>query len=163
MSAMQSALITAALCIASLAAAQSASPMPDKEARVAAQQTVQRFMDSWNHSGGATYGENYGPDAELVDPTGTIVPGSIAIAKEHVDLLAGIFKGSHVEVKVRKIRRLDANHIIVDFDTELSHIQHPPPGAPAGAVLKSHLKHILEKRKGEWKVVAAQNTFIAAQ
>jgi uncharacterized protein (TIGR02246 family) len=136
---------------------------PDKEARAAAQQTVQRFVDSWNREDGKAYGENYWPDAELVNPSGGIVNGRAAIAKEHVDLWAGIFKGSHVEAKVRRIRRLDPNHIIVDFDPELSHIQKPPPGAPPNGVIKTHLKHILEKRHGEWKVVAAQNTFIAPQ
>ena len=133
----------------------------DKEAHAAAQQTVDRFVDSWNHYDGAAYGVNYWPDAELVDPTGHIVTGRGAIAKEHVDLWASIFKGSHMEAKLRRVRRLDANHIIADFDTELSHIQSPPPGAPANGTIRTHLKHILEKRKGEWKVIAAQNTFIA--
>lgn len=157
---MKSLFLIAALCFGGIAFAQ-AGAQPDKEAGAAADQTVRRFADSWNHYDGAAYGENYWPDAELVNPSGNIVSGRDAIAKEHVDLWAGIFKGSHMEAKVRKVRRLDANHIIVDFDTELSHIQHPPPGAPASGVIKTHLKHILEKRKGEWKVVAAQNTFIA--
>ena len=30
-------------------------------------------------------------------------------------------------------------------------------------VIKTHLKHILEKRNGQWKVLSAQNTFIAGK
>jgi uncharacterized protein (TIGR02246 family) len=151
-------LLIAALFASTLAFSQA---QPDKEARAAAEQTVHRFVDSWNREDGKAYGENYWPDAELVNPSGGIVKGRAAIAKEHVDLWAGIFKGSHMAATLRKVRRLDPNHIIVDFDTELSHVQKPPPGAPPNGVIKTHLKHILEKRHGEWKVVAAQNTFIA--
>lgn len=157
---MKSFLMLAALFASTFAFCQA---QPDKEAQAAAEQTVHRFVDSWNREDGKAYGENYWPDAELVNPSGGIVKGRAAIAKEHVDLWAGIFKGSHMEAKVRRIRRLDANHIIVDFDPELSHIEKPPPGAPPNGVIKTHLKHILEKRHGEWKVVAAQNTFIAPQ
>jgi hypothetical protein len=42
-------------------------------------------------------------------------------------------------------------------------VQQLPPGSPADAagVLHNHLKHIMQRRRGVWKVLAAQNTFIA--
>jgi uncharacterized protein (TIGR02246 family) len=82
----------------------------DTEAKAAADATVRSFVDSWNRADGVSYGENYWPDAELVDPAGEIVDGRAAIAKEHVDLWAGIFKGSRIAAKVRRVRRLDSNH-----------------------------------------------------
>src|SRR6266849_10292246 len=136
----------------------------DFGAKAAADATVHSFVDSWNRADGAAYGENYWPDAELVNPSGEIVDGRAAIAQEHVDLWAGIFKGSRMAAKVRRVRRLDPNHIIVDFNTELSGIRELPPGSQnqgSNNVLRTHLKHILEKRNGQWKVLAAQNTFIA--
>jgi uncharacterized protein (TIGR02246 family) len=137
----------------------------DAEAKAAAEATVRSFVDSWNRADGAAYGENYWPDAELIDPSGNIVDGRAAIAQEHVDLWAGIFKGSRVAGKVRRVRRLDPTHIIVDFDTELSGIRELPPGTQnhGNNVLRTHLKHILEKRNGQWKVLSAQNTFIAGK
>ena len=137
----------------------------DTEAKAAADATVRSFVDSWNRADGVAYGENYWPDAELVDPSGEIVDGRAAIAKEHVDLWAGIFRGSRIAAKVRRVRRLDSNHIIVDFDTELSGIQEPPPGSQnhTNSAIRTHLKHILEKRNGQWKVLSAQNTFIAGK
>jgi uncharacterized protein (TIGR02246 family) len=136
----------------------------DAEAKAAAEATVRSFVDSWNSADGAAYGENYWSDAELVDPSGEIVDGRAAIAQEHVDLWAGIFKGSRMAAKVRRVRRLDPNHIIADFDTELSGVQKLPSGTQSQGsdkVVRTHLKHILEKRNGYWKVVSAQNTFIA--
>ena len=136
---------------------------PDKEAQSAANAMVQRFADSWNHADGIAYGENYWPEAELVNPSGEIVSGKAAIVQEHVDLWAGPFKGSQVAGQVRRVQMLGANYMIVDFDVQLSGFVKAPPGAPLGtAVLNSHLKHVMEKRNGAWKVLSAQNTMVAA-
>jgi uncharacterized protein (TIGR02246 family) len=135
----------------------------DKEALSAANSMVERFADSWNHADGVAYGENYWPEAELVDPSGAIVSGKAAIVQEHVDLWAGPFKGSHVAGKVRRVQMLGANYMIVDFDVQLSGFAKALPVAPpATAVLNSHLKHVMEKRDGAWKVLSAQNTMVAA-
>jgi uncharacterized protein (TIGR02246 family) len=137
-------------------------PVPT-EAGVAAQAMVARFVDSWNQADGAAYGENYWPDAELVDPSGVISHGQAAIVREHVELWAGLFKGSQIAGQVRRVRMLGPAFLMVDFDTELSGIRELPPGSPADAagVLHNHLKHIMELRQGAWKVLAAQNTFDA--
>ena len=125
---------------------ESAPPVP-KEASLAAQAMVDRFVGSWNHADGAAYGENYWPDAELVDPTGAISNGKAAIVQGHVDLWAGIFKGSHISGKVRRVRMLGPTYMMVDFDAEVSGVSHLPPGMPTdpSGVLRNHLKHILER------------------
>ncbi len=136
---------------------------PPKDARSAAQAMVDRFVDSWNHANAAEYGENYWPEAELVDPTGAVVDGRSAIVKEHVDLWAGPFKGSRISGKVRRITMLGPDHMIVDFDVQVTGVHKFPPGSPPNpeGILRNHLKHIMEKRNGAWKVLAAQNTFIS--
>jgi uncharacterized protein (TIGR02246 family) len=151
-----------ALLSSTTALAQS-DPQVPKEADRAAQAMVTRFVDSWNRADGAAYGENYWPEAELVNPSGVISHGQAAIVQEHVELWAGIFKGSHISGKVRRIRMLGSTFMMVDFDAELSGVRQLPPGSPADAagVLHNHLKHIMERRDGAWKVLAAQNTFIA--
>ncbi len=139
-----------------------ASPVP-KDAQAAAQAMLDRFVDSWNRADGAAYAENYWPEAELVDPTGAIVSGRDAIAQEHVNLWAGPFKGSRIRGSIRRVTMLGLDHMIVDLDLEVTGVHDIPPGAVqnTGGVLRNHLKHILEKRKGVWKVLSAQNTFIA--
>jgi uncharacterized protein (TIGR02246 family) len=149
--------------VLSLCGALAFADTPDKEALSAANAMVQRFADSWNHADGVAYGENYWPEAELVNPSGAIVSGKAAIVQEHVDLWAGPFKGSHVAAKVRRVQMLGANYMIVDFDVQLSGFAKAPLGAPPGtAVLNAHLKHVMEKRDGAWKVLSAQNTMVAA-
>jgi uncharacterized protein (TIGR02246 family) len=135
---------------------------PGDDAKAAASAMVSRFADSWNRADGSAYGENYWPEAELVNPSGAIVDGKAAIVQEHVDLWKGIFKASHITGQVRKIQMLGSNYMIVDFDVQLSGIRQLPPGSPPGThVLRNHIKHVMEKRNGVWKVLSAQNTFIA--
>ncbi len=152
------------LCVVTSAALAHSDAAVPKDAAAAAQAMVDRFAESWNHADGAAYGENYWPDAELVDPSGVITRSKAEIVQEHVDLWAGIFKGSHMAAKVRRIRMLGPTFMMVDFDADLSGVRQLPPGSPADAagVLHNHLKHILERRHGVWKVLAAQNTFISA-
>jgi hypothetical protein len=50
--------------------------------------------------------------------------------------------------------------MIADFDLDLALFKQAPSGSKqANGVVKAHLKHVMEKRGGVWKVVAAQNTF----
>lgn len=136
----------------------------DNSVNATAEAMLNRFVDSWNRADGAEYGKNYWPDAELVDPSGQIVSGREAIVQEHVDLWAGIFKGSHITGKVRRIRMLGSKYMIVDLDLELSGIRDLPPGSPTGAqgVLRNHLKHVMEKRGRECKVLSAQTRSLQA-
>lgn len=136
---------------------------PDMEAQRVATAMVDRFVESWNHANGDAYGQNYWPEAELVDPSGTIVSGQPAIVQEHVEMWAGAFKGSHIVGKIRRVQRLGPLYLLVDFDAEVSGVAQGPPGSSPGGdhVLRSHLKHVMEKRHGEWKVLSAQNTFAA--
>jgi uncharacterized protein (TIGR02246 family) len=154
--------VTVTLTLLIVAAASAAQPAAEEQR--AADTMLQRFVTSWNNADGGLYGENYWDDAELVNPSGSIVNGKAAIVKEHVDLWAGPFHGSHIAGQVRRIRRLGPNYLLVDLDLELSGVSQLPPGAPPGSkVLRNRLKHILERRGTQWKVIAAQNTFVASQ
>jgi len=114
----------------------------DKEAQATADAMVSRFVDSWNRADGMAYGENYWPDAELVDPTGAIVNGKTASVQEHIDLWNGIFKGSRVTGKVRTIRMLGVNYMIVDFDVQVFGIgELPCSGLPGPDSAQPPEKH----------------------
>lgn len=122
------------------------------------------FAKSWNDRDGRAYGTAYWEDAELVDPTGGIWSGRAAIESMHVDLWRGPASRTSVEAKVRRVRPLSSMLMVVDFDVTVAGFSPPPPGAssfPDGSV-RTHLKHVAEKRGEDWKIVASQNTFMAA-
>ena len=124
------------------------------------------FVDSWNKAASGdsqapqSYGTLYWPDAELVDPSGNIWSGQPAIVQMHVALWNTAFKGSEVKGVVRRTRQLAPTLMIVDFNLDLKVAGPLPPTIPsANGVVKAHLKHVMERRAGEWKVLSAQNTF----
>jgi uncharacterized protein (TIGR02246 family) len=157
-----------ALWLFGLVACTAAVPAPsatqDGEVANAASAALAQFTGSWNRAASgdaqapAQYGDLYWPDAELVDPSGNIWKGQPAIQQMHVDLWRTAFKGSQVKGVVRNVRRLSPTLMIADLDLELA-LLNPSGSKEAGGVVKAHLKHVMEKRGGTWKVVAAQNTF----
>lgn len=113
--------------------------------------------------GSKSYGTLYWPDAELVDPSGNIWRTGPEIVQMHVDLWNTAFKGSIVTGVVRRIRQLSPTLMIADFDLDLKVAGPLPPSIPnTNGIVKVHLKHIMEKRGAQWKVVASQNTFVSA-
>lgn len=128
------------------------------ELEQAARDLAARFTDTWNRQDGAGYGSAYWPDAELVDPTGAIWDGREAIAHMHVELWQGPARNSRVEARVRRVRELAPDVGVVDLDVTVEGFA--PPGAVPGATIETHLKHVVEKRGDEWKIIASQNTFV---
>jgi uncharacterized protein (TIGR02246 family) len=160
-------IVAVALALSTACATASTSGHSfDADSQEIASSALKIFVDSWNKAaagnaeGPQLYGSLYWPDAELVDPSGNIWNGGPAIVQMHVDLWKTAFKGSVVSGVVRNTRRLSPTLMIVDFNLDLKVAGNLPPMIPASnGVVKAHLKHVMEKRGGDWKVVASQNTF----
>ena len=163
---MKATLSAGTLLLAACATASQPSASSDYDPQKVAAEAVSIFADSWNRSatgdaqGHQAYGTLYWPDAELVDPSGFIWRGQPAIVQMHVDLWNNPFKGSVVKGSVRNTRRLSPTLMVADFDLELRVAGPIPPTIPSSnGIIKTHLKHVMERRGGEWKAVSAQNTF----
>jgi uncharacterized protein (TIGR02246 family) len=124
--------------------------------------TLARFVDCWNHANGPGYRELYWPEAELVDPRGDVFEGADAVTKLHTDLWSTILAGSVIQGRVRKVRRLGPDHLVVDMDLEVTAYKSLPSGVrDVGGVVKNRLKHVMERRQGVWKILSGQNTALA--
>ena len=124
-----------------------------------AEQLARTFERTWNDRDGNSYGTAYWPDAELVDPMGQIWDSRDAIVQMHVHLWAGPFSTTEVRARVRRVRQIGPTAAIVDL--EVSGEGFPiPPGESGDGSITARLKHVIEKRGGEWKIVASQNTFV---
>ena len=89
------------------------------EMRTAAEQLARSFTESWNDRDGGAYGEAYWPDTELVDPTGQVWDGRDAIAAMHVHLWNGPAQGTQVSARVRLIRPIGRDAMVVDLDVDV--------------------------------------------
>lgn len=134
------------------------------EMRAAAEQLAHTFTDTWNGRDGAAYGDAYWPDAELVDPTGQVWDGRGAIMAMHVQMWNGPARNTEVSTTVRRVRPIGTEAMVVDLDVDVAGFSPAPAGAAvhADGKVKAHLKHVVEKRAGDWKIAASQNTFVAA-
>lgn len=137
---------------------------PPAEMSSAAEQFARTFTDTWNSQNGAAYGDAYWSDAELVDPTGQIWDGRDAIAAMHVNLWDGPARNTQVSAKVRRLRPIGTEVMVLDLDVDVAGFSPAPPGAAVqgDGKVKARLKHVVEKRAGDWKIAASQNTFVAA-
>lgn len=143
--------------------------MTGSDSRTIAEDALRVFVSSWNRAaagdmqGSQSYGTLYWQDAELVDPSGNIWRTGPDIVQMHVDLWNTAFKGSTVKGVVRRTRQLSPTLMIADFDLDLKVAGPLPPSIPnTNGVVNAHLKHVMEKRGADWKVVAAQNTFYSS-
>lgn len=144
------------------------APLAAPDSQKIADDALKVFVDSWNRAAGGemeaskSYGTLYWQDAELVDPSGNIWRTGPEIVQMHKDLWNTAFKGSVVTGSVRRTRQLSPTLMIADFDLDLKVAGPLPPSIPnTNGIVKVHLKHIMEKRGAEWKVVASQNTFVS--
>src|SRR2546423_11064652 len=134
-----------ALWLAALTACATMTPAPSTDAEVAnaASDALARFVDAWNRAASGdvqapvNYGDLYWPDAELVDPSGSIWNGRPAIQQMHVDLWHTAFKGSNVKGSVRRTRRLSPTLMIADFNLDLALLNAAPSrGGQANGIVK---------------------------
>lgn len=138
----------------------------DAEVDSIAARALSQFISSWNAAasgdvkGRDLYRDLYWPDADLVDPSGSVWNDQEGIVQMHVDLWNTAFKGSVIKGSVRKARRLSPTVAGVDFDLELSMYKQAPSGAKeSNGVVQAHLKMVMQKRDNAWKVITSQNTF----
>ena len=131
------------------------------EMMAAAESLARTFMETWNRQDGQAYGSAYWEDAELVDPTGQIWNGRDAIANMHVELWRGPASGSRVESRVRRVRFLNSKVMVVDLDVFVAGFTPPGAAINASGKIQARLKHVVEQRGDEWKIVASQNTLVA--
>jgi uncharacterized protein (TIGR02246 family) len=134
------------------------------EHAAAAEHLAQMFNRTWNGRDGVGYGDAYWSDAELVDPTGQIWDGRDAIVAMHVALWNGPARSTVVDARVRRVSPLNREVIVVDLEVDVKGFAPAPPGAAVkeNGSVQARLKHVVQKRGDEWRIVSSQNTFVAA-
>ena len=82
----------------------------------------------------------------------------------HVALWDGPARDTNVTASVRSVRRLSETLSVIDLDAVVTGFSPAPPGAmnDASGAVRTRLKHVIERRGDDWKIVASQNTFVAA-
>ena len=164
----RSASTGAALALFGLMVATAASPAiaavaahasPPDESGIRA--SLEHLASGWNAPNADVWAAEYWPDGELINILGVIYVSPADIRDRTAQILAGPFRGSHFDFVVRRIRFIGTDAAIVDTDitiTGFHGISGILPTRPNE--LLTRMKHIYERRHGQWRVVASQNTAV---
>lgn len=125
-----------------------------------AKQVVAQLNDAWNRGDASAWAAPYAEDAEFINILGSVFSGKAAIRTRHAEIFDRAFRGSTMKATVRQVRMLGATVMVVDSDTEVRNFRQLPPNVlpTSNGVLRTRLKHVLEKRGSLWQIVASQNT-----
>ncbi len=134
--------------------------MPDSG--TAFEQIIRQQEAAWNAGDGLAWASAFTDGADYVNVQGDVFQGREEIARQHVFILGGPYKGSHLRIRIRKITEPAPNVAVIETEYDLTGFNVLAPGiAPtAPGVLRSRMKYVALKQGEQWSFIAAQNTAI---
>ncbi len=130
---------------------------PNGEAAIRTIVTAQTA--AWNAGDARAYSANVAEDVGFTNILGEVRYGREAFESRHAAIFSTVFKGSHLEQAIRRIRFVTADVAIVDVDTEVRGFAGLPPGVKASrdGALRTRLQQLFVRRGGTWWVEAYHN------
>lgn len=128
---------------------------PDLAAREVAAALAARLVGAWAAHDMAAFAGNFHEDAAFVNVAGAYACGRAEIEELHAAAHASIFRDSTITMELMDVR--------VPADTVLiAHVRSELRGDARAPAERRHsiLTIVIERRAGEWKVSAAQNTTV---
>jgi len=141
-------------CGAGVHAAQE-TPQISIEKLMAAEQAA------WNAGDSVAYADAYTDDADFINIRGQVFEGKTAVQQQHAKIFAGPFKGSNINIVIRKFTQISQEAALVDTDQTVTNFKGLPPGivATTPETLVTHFKYLaIQQVDGTWKLAAGQNT-----
>ncbi len=129
----------------------------------AIQQLFDRQVRAWNAGDADLYAQTFAENVTATNILGDNYVGRQALASRMAEILGSIFKGSTLELGVRRIAFVRADVAVVDLEARVTGFQRLPPGvtAPDG-VLRTAMLQLVAKEEDAWRAAAFHNVAIAA-
>lgn len=124
-------------------------------------------LDSAWHAGDADrWVAAYAPAPDFlgfINISGTRMADRDLLRSRLAQIFTGIFRGSRHVGTLHQLRFLGDDVAVADEDIEITQFTGLPAGiAPtAPGVLRTRMRHVLQRRTGRWLIVASQNTAVA--
>lgn len=133
--------------------------VPDE---IAIRRLLTEQTKAWNQHDAQAWVRDFSQDVDFVNIIGMYFDGQDATKSRHATLFNGIFKNTHLDVKIWKVRLLGSEAAIVETVQTLRGYDALPPGIQPTepGVLRTRMKYVLQKQSGRWKIISAQNTAI---
>ncbi len=132
-------------------------------AQTAIEQMLTAEQTAWNAGDSVSYAEEYTDDADFINIRGQVFTGKAAVQQQHAMIFAGPFKGSKIDIELRRLTPIDVGVVLVDTDQTVTSFQGLPPGifATSADTLVTHFKYLaVRQQDGTWKFSSGQNTAV---
>ena len=137
------------------------------EAQTAAERVVadrlDRLAEAWNRRDAAAWVRHFAEESSFTNILGMRFADRAANEARHALLFETIFAESRLEATVSSVRIFGGDAAVAEVEFTLRGYERLPPGIGESepGLLRTRLVTVLDKRQGEWQIVAAQNTAIA--
>jgi uncharacterized protein (TIGR02246 family) len=159
----RAAVLSAALLVAVAGIAANAD-VPGNETDAAAIRAIVADLDeAWARADADRWASHYAPEAQFINILGMLMPDVPSMRARHHEIFTGVFAGSRHHGTLRSLRFLTPDVAIADVDIEVTGFEALPPGARATepGVLRTRMRHVLQRLGGRWRITATQNTAVA--
>ena len=132
----------------------------DDKAAIEAIVETQRL--AWNRGDAKAFSEAFMADGCFVNVFGALSYGREPFEAQHAKIFGTVYKGSSVNLPIRRMHFLRPDIAVVDIDAELITHKSPPPGlrTEADGVIRTRLQEVLVRENGEWMVASFHNVDI---
>jgi uncharacterized protein (TIGR02246 family) len=154
---MVSSTLLVTVTLAALGVTAMAAPKASDEAAVRA--VVAEETAAWNVGDAKAYSAHVAQDVSFTNILGVVMYGRKAFETRHAEIFRTVFKGSHLQQTMQRLRFVTPDVAIVDVDSEVRGFAGLPPAVkpfPDGT-LRTRLLQVLVKRDGEWWIEAYHN------
>lgn len=154
--------LLAAAGITRVSGAQTSGDVPAADsARIVA---VLADLDSaWQSGDADRWVAHYAPDARFINVSGMLMADAGTLRDRMAQILHGIFRNSRHTGTLRSLRLLGPDAALAEEEIEIRGFVGLPAGVRATepGVLRTRMRHVLQRTDGRWLIVASQNTAIA--
>ena len=133
-----------------------------KEDKAAIQALVQDEQEAWNRGDARAFAAHFAKDGSFTNIVGLQTYGLTPFLKQHERIFSTIYKGSHNELTIGKLRFLRPDVAVADVDSVVTKAVSVPSGIVLGADGGVHtkLQLVLSKEEGIWQVDAFHNVAV---
>jgi len=130
--------------------------------KAAIQAIVQSEGDAWNAGDAEAFAKYYAEDGSFTNVIGQQLYGRKAFIEQHARIFSTIYKGSHNDFSIGKIKFLRPDVAVVDIDGILKGANRLPPGLKAleDGALHVKLQEVMTKESGVWMIAAFHNVAV---
>lgn len=120
---------------------------------------IHRQQEAWKRGDAAGYAADCDSQMSFTNILGEMAFGRQAFETKHAFIFSSIFKGSRLEMEIRRIHFPTPNVALVDVACTLRDYAALPPGVPPrpDGVLRTCLLEVLTRVDDGWRVVAYHN------